>query len=450
MFSATAFVIRDARLDDVPELVRLGWATRDQWPDGRILIGEIDGVVAAALALDENRAVTSAVPRAPQLLAQMRARAAGIAAHARTPSVAERIRGGMRAGVTPLLIALLVAVALAAPAEGSVTTFATGLTNPRHVRFGPDGALYVAEAGIGGTQLATECPPVDNMFTQDGPYMAGFTGRISRIGPDGRRKTVADRLPSSHDGLGDGFGPSDIAWIGHTMYAVIEGGGCSRGLPDDPAGIVRIRRDGSYRYVADISAFVRTHPVANEPVCGPAGDCEPDGVPHSLLAVGDMLYVVETNHNSILRVNPLTGAITRVYDLSVQDPAPIILVRSGSRFLLGGFDGLIQTFSDRFGPVRTFDEGYDPITDLAFAGGRLHVLETFSGEPFSPDSGRVVQRRHDGRRKVLASGLNFPVGMAANEDGHLYRRGLYVSTVGYGQGPVEGRGRVVRLRHDRR
>ena len=198
------------------------------------------------------------------------------------------------------------------------------------------------------------------------------------------------------------------------MYAVIEGGGCSRGLPDDPAGIVRIRRDGSYRYVADISAFIRAHPVANEPVCGPTGDCEPDGVPHSMLAVGDKLYVVETNHNSVLRVNPRHRLRSRrVYDLSVQDPAPIILVRSGSRFLLGGFDGLIQTFSDRFGPVRTFDEGYNPITDLAFADGRLHVLETFSGEPFSPDSGRVVRRRHDGARKVLASGLNFPVGMAA-------------------------------------
>ena len=346
--------------------------------------------------------------------------------------------------IRALLIAFVVAVVLAAPAEGSVTTFATGLTNPRHVRFGPDGALYVAEAGIGGDQLATECPPVDNMFTQDGPYMAGFTGRISRIGPDGRRTTVADRLPSSHDGLGDGFGPSDIAWIGHTMYAVIEGGGCSRGLPDDPAGIVRIRRDGSYRYVADISAFIRANPVANEPVCGPAGDCEPDGVPHSMLAVGDKLYVVETNHNSLLRVNPDTGSVRRIYDLSVQDPAPIILVRSGSRFLLGGFDGLIQTFSDRFGPVRTFDEGYNPITDLAFADGRLHVLETFSGEPFSPDSGRVVRRRHDGERKVLASGLNFPVGMAAGE-GRRYGDALYISTVGYGQGPVAGRGRIVRL-----
>jgi hypothetical protein len=99
MFSATAHVIRDARVDDVPELVRLGWATKEDWPSGQILVGELRGVVAAALAIDENRAVTAAVPGAPFLLAHMRARAAGIKAHRSTPSVADRIRERLRPSV---------------------------------------------------------------------------------------------------------------------------------------------------------------------------------------------------------------------------------------------------------------------------------------------------------------------------------------------------------------
>ena len=99
MFSATAHVIRDIRVDDVPELVRLGWATREDWPTGHILIGELNGVVAAALAIDENRTLAADVDGAPFLLAHMRARAAGIKAHQRTPSVAERIRERMRGRV---------------------------------------------------------------------------------------------------------------------------------------------------------------------------------------------------------------------------------------------------------------------------------------------------------------------------------------------------------------
>jgi hypothetical protein len=100
MYSATAHVIREARVDDVPELVRLGWATEEDWPSGQILVGEIRGVIAAALAVDENRVVIAAVSGAPYLLAHMRARAAGIQAHKRTPSVADRIRERTRRRMT--------------------------------------------------------------------------------------------------------------------------------------------------------------------------------------------------------------------------------------------------------------------------------------------------------------------------------------------------------------
>jgi hypothetical protein len=100
MFSATTFKIRDARVEDVPELVRLGWATEEDWPSGQILVGEIHGVIAAALAIEEGRSVAASVPRAPYLLAHMRTRAAGILAYKRTPSVADRFREQMRRTVT--------------------------------------------------------------------------------------------------------------------------------------------------------------------------------------------------------------------------------------------------------------------------------------------------------------------------------------------------------------
>jgi hypothetical protein len=100
MHSATAYVIRDVRTDDHPALTRLGWGAEDR-PTGHIIVGEIRGVVAAVLAVDENRAVLAAVSGAPSLLAHMRAQAAGIRAHRRTASVADRLRERMARRVAP-------------------------------------------------------------------------------------------------------------------------------------------------------------------------------------------------------------------------------------------------------------------------------------------------------------------------------------------------------------
>ena len=45
----------------------------------------------------------------------------------------------------------LAARAIFARAQSNVTVFVSGLNNPRGLRFGRDGELYVAEGGIGGT-----------------------------------------------------------------------------------------------------------------------------------------------------------------------------------------------------------------------------------------------------------------------------------------------------------
>jgi hypothetical protein len=230
-----------------------------------------------------------------------------------------------------------------------------------------------------------------------------------------------------------------VAWIGHTLYALTEGGGCTRGLPNHPAGILRRNHNGSLTYVADITAFVRANPVAVEPPCGPEGDCEPDGVPHSMVAVGPFLYVVETNHNSILRVNPMTGHIRRLHDLSELDPAPIRIIRKGDAALIGTFDGDLLKMSLFGGPVRFLQSGLNPVVDLAHFGGRLHLLETFT-VPWTPETGRVIRRDKDGSTAEVATGLNLPMGLAK------WRGDLYVSHNSYFNGPVEGTGEIVRIR----
>jgi hypothetical protein len=89
--------------------------------------------------------------------------------------------------------ALPITVSAQGPSD-NVTVFARDLNNPRGLKFGPDGNLYVAEGAKGGlTSTVGICEQVPDV----GPYTGGFTARISKIDADGNRTTVVDNLPSS-------------------------------------------------------------------------------------------------------------------------------------------------------------------------------------------------------------------------------------------------------------
>ena len=203
------------------------------------------------------------------------------------------------------LACLLAAVALASPFGGNialaghvpeaatVSVFATGLNNPRGLKFGPDGNLYVAEGGIGGTNSTVgQC---DQVVPPVGPYTGSQTGsRISMFDRNGVRTTVLDNLPSSQTTADQGSlvsGVADVAFVDDTLYAVLAGAGCSHGVQNFPNGIIRVHHDGTWEMVADLSAFVKANPVANPD----PDDFEPDGTWYSMVAVQGDLYAVEPN-----------------------------------------------------------------------------------------------------------------------------------------------------------
>ena len=116
------------------------------------------------------------------------------------------------------------------PSTGTI--FFGGLNNLRGLKFGSDGALYVAESGCGGTTIMTNAQDCEQVPAPIGPYTAGLqSARISKISSDGaQRTTIVENLPSSQNSIKAGglvSGVADIAFVNGSLYALIKGAGCS-------------------------------------------------------------------------------------------------------------------------------------------------------------------------------------------------------------------------------
>jgi hypothetical protein len=108
-----------------------------------------------------------------------------------------------------------------------------------------------------------------------GPYTGGPNARISKISPNGTRTTVASGFPSTQNAQGDLIGVADVLFLDGSLYALIAGGGCSHGNPNSPTGIAWVDTStGKWKLIADIGAFLKTHPAKYES----ADDFEPDGL----------------------------------------------------------------------------------------------------------------------------------------------------------------------------
>jgi hypothetical protein len=353
-------------------------------------------------------------------------------------------------------VASFVGTPVDAQLSSNATVYASGLEGPRGLKFGPDGLLYVAEAGTAGTaSTAGRCtqvvPPI-------GPYLSGNTARISKIDRYGHVTTVASGFPSSLNAAGDVQGVADVAFLEGKLYAVLSGAGCSHGSASVPNAIVKVNTESdSWKIVANLSKFLMTHPAKYVNL----GDFEPDGVFYSLISHRDRLYTVEPNHGQVFSISE-AGDVREEIDISQAEGhiVPTSITEKDGTFYVGNL-GLFPITPESSKFVTLSGEGcrwpflwgfgcHDGLEKLKLTGSRagfttvvavdfgpdglLYALELSSAAGFpKPGAGKVVRLNRKGEIEDVATGLAVPTAMTFGPDGRLYVSNWGAAPAGLGQ-----------------
>jgi hypothetical protein len=355
-----------------------------------------------------------------------------------------------------MVMALVPLMALPAAAVSAPEVVATGLDSPYKLTQGPDGAIYVAEAGAGGATCATVVGPEG----EEVEACVGDTGAVTRIAGESQTR-VATGLPSVNLGA-EVIGPTavdfDSAGRMHVLIGLGGGAETRDTLGDDRFGtLIRVPVSGDPVVIADLVAFEEE----NDPDADMPGTHGPDSNPFGLAFDGLDALVADAGGNTLVRVTP-TGdmSLAAVFPPTFVDPPPFIPipgqmpmqnvptaveVSAGGAIHVANLTGFPFVVGDASvsrimaGSVIPVETGFTNIVDLAIAAdGTMYVLEFASNGLLSPTGpeAALVQVRTDGTRKTLLYGAQLPVpgGVAVGSDGMVY---LSVCTLcGPGEGMV--------------
>jgi hypothetical protein len=334
-------------------------------------------------------------------------------------------------------------VRMLAQLPANATIYASGLEGPRGLAFGPDGTLYVAEAGLGGKTVGNctqVIPPI-------GPYTGGLTARISKVDTKQNVTTLTSGLPSSVGATGAVLGVGDVAFLNGDLYAVLAGGGCSHGNPDFPNAVIKVNvKTGNWTNVANMSQALLNFPAK---FTSP-DDYEPDGTWYGLISNQGSLLTVEPNHGQVFSVTP-GGRVQQVIDISASQGhiVPTSLVATQGVLYVGNLNlfpidpqwskvmtiannvyvpNPLPGFGDLFGGfgqwnVVSSKAGFTTITSMKIGpDGLLYVLELsdFAAQGPTPGMGKVVRVKRSGDLQDVVTGLSFPTGMTFGPDQRLY------------------------------
>jgi len=361
-------------------------------------------------------------------------------------------------------LVLCFSVPLIPTAETTWTVVVSALDNPRGVAFGPEGALYIAQAGRGGTGACGPGP--------EGTRCYGDTGAITRYDlRSGNITDVVTGLPSlaTQDAQMFAIGPNDLSLQGrgNLVFTIGFGGDPSTReavFGADGAKLARLGRatpNGQWTLLSDLGQ--------SEADNNPTGD-EEDSNPYGILALAGKQVVADAGANALLEIRangtiaPLATFADRLVDAPPflglppgtqipMDTVPTsVALGPDGNYYVGQLTGFpfpvgaanIYRVPAGGGAPQVVATGFTHIVDLTFGpDGSLYVVEIAKNGLLAAFdngdwTGALIRIAPDGTRTELVPGvLTAPGGVAVGSDGALYvtNNSIYSNT-----------GEVIRIR----
>lgn len=314
----------------------------------------------------------------------------------------------------------------------AVTVLMSELDNPRGLALGPEGALYVVEAGRGG---AGPCQVLRGLNRCYGP-----TGAVSRYF-HGTQERVATGLPSYAGSDGEATGPHDISFQGRGGAFITIGFGGNPALRSGFGSVgalfgtlVQAPASGRWRVVADVSAY--------EAIANPDGNLI-DTNPYGVLAEPGKHIVADAGANALIQVKA-NGDMSTLAVFPARPgrstdavPTDVVIGPDGAYYVseLTGVpfaDGAARVYRVVEGQApQVYQAGFKTIIDLDFGpDGSLYVLQHATGATFFTGLGQLIRVARNGTRSVVVDNLTRPTSVLVDQDGTIYisNRGTSIGT----------------------
>lgn len=359
-----------------------------------------------------------------------------------------------RTGTMLLVVALGIGLAVPVAAQDpTLTEVVTGLDSPRGVAIGPDGTIYVAEAGTGGTETCIQ-------HVELGELCFGMTGGVSSV-VDGTATRVVDGLISGGTATGETVGTSDVAVADDgTLWFTVGLPAAGTDVRDSVPGgegmghLFRVDEAGQPQPVADFVAYeTENNPDADQP-----GNEEPDSNVNGLAPAADGVAVVDAGANTLYWIDG-QGAISvlAVFPVVMQEAPPMPPVAAASPPAAAADGSPTPVASPAAAAASPAAAGgspavpmqipMDPVpTSVAVGPDGAYYVGQLTGFPFPVGGASVFKVTPEREVTTYASGFTNVIDVAFADDGTLYvleiaRDGLLSAAPG-GPPPAGGLWRV--------